>query len=65
MQYRAIFYSFKKIDGLMVCSPRWKKYATSIRKIYTFTFIYAKKKYSKVNKIKKIKKNLMLFLWVL
>ena len=32
MQYRAIFYSFSKVDGLMVCSPRWQKYATSIGK---------------------------------
>ncbi len=32
MQYRAIFYSFKKLDGMMVCSPRWKKYAESIKK---------------------------------
>ena len=32
MQYRSIFYSFKKLDGLMVCSPRWKNYATSIGK---------------------------------
>ncbi len=58
MQYRAIFYSFKKIDGLMVCSPRWKKYATSIRKpsILLPSFM-PKQKYSKVNKIKKIKKN--------
>ncbi|OUL43737.1 hypothetical protein B0W81_02360 [Prochlorococcus sp. HOT_208_60] len=32
MQYRAIFYSFRKLDGLMVCSPRWEKYAKSIKK---------------------------------
>ena len=32
MQYRAIFYSFKKLDGMMVCSPKWKKYAESIKK---------------------------------
>ena len=32
MQYRAIFYSFKKLDGLILCSPRWQKYAASIRK---------------------------------
>ena len=32
MQYRAIFYSFKKLQGMMVCSPRWKKYAKSIKK---------------------------------
>ena len=32
MQYRAIFYSLKKVDGLMVCSPRWQNYANSIGK---------------------------------
>ena len=32
MQYRAIFYSFKKLQGMMVCSPRWRKYAKSIKK---------------------------------
>ncbi len=32
MQYRAIFYSFKKLQGMMVCSPRWEKYAKSIKK---------------------------------
>jgi len=32
MQYRAIFYSFKKLQGMMVCSPRWENYAKSINK---------------------------------
>ncbi len=32
MQFRAIFYSLKLVDGLIVCSPRWQKYATSIQK---------------------------------
>ena len=45
MQYRAIFYSFKKLDGLILCSPRWQKYADSIRKksILVPSFISPKK----------------------
>ena len=58
MQYRAIFYSFKKLDGLMVCSPRWKKYASSIGKpSILFPSFMPKQNYSKANKLKKIKKD--------
>ena len=32
MQYRAIFYSFRKLDGMLACSPRWMNYANSIQK---------------------------------
>ena len=36
MQYRAIFYSFEKLDGMLVCSPRWKKYAILLKKSLFF-----------------------------
>ena len=53
MQYRSIFYSFKKLDGLMVCSPRWKNFATSIGKeSILFPSFMPKEKYPKLKKIK-------------
>ena len=58
MQYRAIFYSFKKLDGLMVCSPRWRKYAKSIGKpSIFFPSFMPKEDYSKADELKKINKN--------
>ena len=61
MQYRAIFYSFKKLDGLMVCSPRWQKYATSIGKPSILFPSFMPKQNSP--NLKKLKKILILFLW--
>jgi len=58
MQYRSIFYSFKKLDGLMVCSPRWKNYATSIGKqSVLFPSFLPKQNYLKRKKLTRIKKN--------
>ena len=55
MQYRSIIYSFKKLDGMMVCSPRWKKYAESIKKPNLFFPSFMPDNNSENTKIVKIK----------
>ncbi len=57
MQYRSIFFSFRKLDGMLVCSPRWKVYADSINKKNLFfpSFMPPVKEISKNNIQKKTK----------